>query len=100
MTREMIKALEARGFKRWAKPGYDRLYVNATVLGLDYDTYRTGNICWATFDGKEISNSQGRRYLAAKTYVDLLHGDAIVSTYDALREAAEKIIKEEISRLA
>lgn len=94
MTEEMIKGLEQRGFRRWTKPGYDRLYVYATVLGLDYDTYRTGNICWAVFNGKEISNSQARRYLNAKIYIDLLHDDRVVCEYDALREAAEKIVNE------
>ena len=39
-----IKRLEQAGFKRWEKNGYDRLYINASALGLRCDTYGSGHI--------------------------------------------------------
>ena len=66
-----IAALEAKGFKRWQKGTMDRLYVNAPVLGLECEYYRTGNIYRATFQGALISNSEGYRIKNAKTYIDV-----------------------------
>lgn len=94
MEDAMIKKLEEKGFKRWEKAGYDRLYINLSVLGLDYGKYKTGNISWATFKGKEISNSQCRRYLATKVYIDLLQGDRVHAEYVALAEAVQELLKE------
>lgn len=53
----MIKKFEDAGFKRWTKGGYDRLYIDATACGLEYDTYKSGNISSATFNGEAISNA-------------------------------------------
>lgn len=91
MTEERIEKLEALGFKRWTKNGYDRLYINSTHLGLELDYYKTGNIHHAEFKGDRISNSQGYRYKAAKTFYDL-KADKLVSEYEALREAAQELI--------
>lgn len=93
MTNEQIAKLEEMGFKRWTKSGKDRLYVNAKDLGLDVDYYKTGNVKWATFRGVEISNSEGRRMLNDKTYVDVQTGK-VFSTCAKLAEATEEIIKE------
>lgn len=93
MTDELIKKLEDVGFTRWTKAGHDRLYVNAKVLGLEVDYYKTGNVKWAAFRGVEISNSEGRRMLNDKTYVDVKTG-RVFSTCPKLAEAAEELIKE------
>lgn len=39
---DKIKALEDMGFKRWQKGTMDRLYINASTLGLVCEYYRTG----------------------------------------------------------
>lgn len=93
MTQEMIEKLEAKGFKHWMKGNIDRLYINASQLGLVCDYYKTGNIKAAEFNGERISNSQGYRYKASKTFVDVKTG-AVHSDIPALQEAAENIIKE------
>ena len=87
ITEEKITELEKMGFKRWQKNGMDRMYVNATTLGLIYNTYKTGNISSAQFDGVHISNSEARRMLDAKTYIDLVKG-LIVSGNATLANAA------------
>lgn len=92
MTNEQIARLEEIGFKRWTKAGHDRLYVDAKNLGLEVDYYKTGNVKWAAFRGTEISNSEGRRMLNDKTYVDV-KTDKVFSTCAKLAEAAEEIIK-------
>lgn len=92
-TEQKIAALEKKGFKRWQKGSYDRLYVNAGVLGLVCTYYRTGNISTSEFNGYSISNSHAYRMKAAKTYIDVktwtLHSDD-----DDLFEAAQKIMDE------
>lgn len=90
-TEERIAELEKMGFRRWTKAGYDRMYINAGVLGLECSYYKTGNISTAFFKGERISNSTGYRYKAAKTYLDLKTG-RVFSDYDELREAAEALI--------
>lgn len=72
--------LEARliqaGGRRWTKGEFNRIYFNnlAELYGLRYDTYRTGNICWAELDGERISNNSARQILftlnSAKVWYD------------------------------
>lgn len=71
---ERIEELEGLGFKRWQKAGYDRMYINATALGLEVDYYKTGNVASAYLDGEKISNRYGRELVSAKTYIDLKTG--------------------------
>ena len=89
MTNEMIAKLETAGFKRWTKGGYDRLYINAGVLGLVCSYYGTGNIRSATFCGDDISNSEARRMKAAKTFIDVktdtVYSDNVRLSHEAAR---------------
>ena len=72
--------LEARliqaGGRRWTKAGHNRIYFNnlAERYGMQFDTYNTGNICWATVDGERISNNSARQILsmlsAARVWYD------------------------------
>lgn len=72
-----IKRLERAGFKRWEKSGYDRLYINASTLGLRCDTYSSGYISVATYNGVLISNARARRMTAMRMYVDVVTGEFI-----------------------
>jgi len=87
---ERIDELEELGFKRWQKGTFDRLYINATQLGLVCQYYKTGNIKAATFDGDSISNSEAYRMKAAKTYIDVKTGE-VISTNKSLMKAAMKL---------
>lgn len=91
MTDKMIAKLEAKGGKRWIKGNMDRMYFNATVLGLELEYYKTGNIRDASFRGTGLSNSMGGRYKAAKTYIDLATGD-VHSDFDCLADAVRELI--------
>lgn len=62
-----IEKMTEMGFKRWQKNGMDRLYVNASVLGLDADA--------KTFQGKKISGGVARSMMNAKTYIDLVKNE-------------------------
>ena len=64
MTIEKINELENKGFKRWTKGNLDRLYINATQLGLECDYYKTGNVRSAWFNGDHVSNSEACRMKA------------------------------------
>ena len=87
---ERIEELEELGFKRWQKGQFDRLYINADKLGLECRYYKTGNIKSAWFGGEEISNSEGYRMKAAKTYIDVATGE-VISTNSTLRKAAMEL---------
>lgn len=91
MQDTMIAKLEAKGGKRWIKGNMDRMYFNATVLGLELEYYKTGNIRDASFRGTGLSNSMGGRYKAAKTYIDLATGD-VHSDFDCLADAVRELI--------
>lgn len=93
---DRIEELEAKGFKRWQKNGMDRMYINASALGLICAYYKTGNISNAEFRGNHISNSEGYRLKGAKTYIDL-NSKRIVSDSARLAAAAADLIGVEYS---
>lgn len=87
---DRIEELEAMGFKRWTKGGMDRLYINASALGLNCSYYKTGNVSNAWFDGYEISNCEARRMKASKTYIDV-KTEKVYSDNATLAEKAAEI---------
>lgn len=93
LTTTQIEALEQKGFKRWQKNGMDRMYINATRLGLELDFYKTGNISCAFLDGSRISNCQARRLREVKTYIDVETG-IVHSGNDDLLKNAQKLLDE------
>ena len=90
LDEKRIAELIEKGFNRWTKGNLDRLYINAAQLGLVCSYYKTGNISGAEFCGESISNSQARRYKAAKTFIDIKTG-RVYSDYPMLEEAARKL---------
>ena len=92
LSDKVIAELEKQGFNRWTKGAMDRLYVNASMLGLDCTYYNTGNISSADFCGEHISNSQARKMKAAKTYIDIKTGKAHSDSY-TLECKAEELLK-------
>lgn len=96
LTEVQIKNLEEKGFSRWTKGDYDRLYINAGKLVLECGYYNTGNIRSASFDGESISNSRARRMKAAKTFVDVRTG-RVYSDDDLLREAAADLVYDAVN---
>lgn len=104
MTENMIKALESKGFKRWTKGDYDRLYANAEDFGLYTESYNSGSIKYAELNGAKISNAAACRILAAKIYIDVKTGELITSRItddadeivEAVKAAIEEAEKEEV----
>ena len=86
---DRIEELEAMGFKRWTKNGMDRLYVDARRIGLEVDYYKTGNVSGATFNNCSISNSEARRMLSSKTYIDLIKRQIVSDNYTLAVKVAE-----------
>lgn len=62
-----VEALEAIGGNRWQKGDHDRIYFNdlASLYGLDYTTYKTGNVMSASLNGEKISNSKASKILSS-----------------------------------
>lgn len=88
---DRIEELTKMGFNRWTKNGMDRMYINATTLGLICTYRKSGSISCAEFRGEYISNSEGYRLKAAKTYIDLNH-KRIVSDSARLAAAVAELI--------
>lgn len=98
MNEKMIKALESKGFHRWTKGDYDRLYANAEDFGLYTESYNSGNIKYAELNGTKISNAAAGRILSAKIYIDVKTGELITSRItddaDEIVEAVKAAIAE------
>lgn len=88
MTKEMITRYEELGAKRWQKAGFDRLYINAAVLGLRCEEYKSGNIKEAYFQDERISNSEAAKMQAAKVFIDVATGE-LTCSYMPLMKAAQ-----------
>lgn len=93
MSDKMIERLAKKGFNRWTKGNMDRMYINASQLGLACSYHSTGSIKNATFCGDSISNSEARRLKADKCYVDLKTG-TITANNSRLSDAAQSLIDE------
>lgn len=89
ITEERITELTEKGFNRWTKGNMDRLYINASMLGLNCEYYKTGNIHNAWFNGTMISNCEARRMKAAKTYIDIKTSKVYSDNYTLKQAAAE-----------
>ena len=98
MTEKMIKALESKGFHRWTKGDYDRLYANAEDFGLYTESYNSGSIRYAELNGVKISNAAAGRILSAKIYIDIktdkLITSRITADADEIVEAVKAAIEE------
>lgn len=89
-NRDDIIAALTKKYGRWTKQGfngkvYDRIYFNATDLGMEVSYYKTGNVSSAAIDGESISNCEARRIMGSKAYFDLtdntLHMDGIMERH-------------------
>ena len=73
-----VETMTAIGGSRWQKNGHDRVYINNWVdyLPLEIDRYKSGNICWAAWNGETISNSQAAKLLGTidKVWFDAADG--------------------------
>lgn len=93
MTENMIKALESKGFHRWTKGDYDRLYANAEDFGLFTESYNSGNIRYAELNGVKISNAAAGRILSAKIYIDIKTDKLITSRITADADEIVEAVK-------
>ena len=84
---DRIEELEGKGFKRWTKGNLDRLYINASQLGLVCTYYKTGSISGAWFCGDRVSNGEGYRMKGSKTFIDI-KTERVYSDNEALGQAA------------
>ena len=89
---QAIDRLLSKGFNRWQKYGRDRVYVNATALGLRYTEDPSGAILNATFCGNPISGADAEHLLGCKTYVDVMTGE-IISKDDRLAQRVAEVLQ-------
>lgn len=57
-----VDTMTAIGGNRWTKNGMDRVYLNdwTRFAGLEVETYNSGNVRYAEYQGERVSNSQAR----------------------------------------
>lgn len=75
--------ITAIGGRDWQRDDKHRVYLNdpSAMIGLEIDTYGTGNISSATLNGERISNAAAGRLRGAidKVYLDVASGTIFVS---------------------
>lgn len=77
LTEDQIDRLIDAGGRRWTKAGYDRIYINWNVIGLELDFYKSGNVSWAAWQGDRISHTDGWRIQAGKAFVDIATSEIV-----------------------
>lgn len=83
LSEKTIKALESKGFNRWAKCDKDRLYFDLEKAGLlEIDRYKSGRISYSEFQGEEISHSLASKLLGVKVWLDVQTGKMYSKAYD------------------
>lgn len=93
LNEQQIKNMEAKGFNRWTKGDYDRMYFNIEDTdALDIEKYNTGNISYVELNGEEIAHSEAYRILSVKAYVDVATGKLVV--YGSYEEEREIVMDE------
>ena len=73
-TVNYVEKMQAKGFSYWSTADHKikRLYLNIKKSGLlNVDYYKSGNISSAEWMGNPISNSEARKLLNVKCYIDL-----------------------------
>ena len=94
LSEKQIEALEKKGFRRWTKGDYDRLYINVIKLPGVY-----GSSSELEIDGDKLSRTKSWKVSNAKIWVDVVtaevHADAAYHE-DFLKSAAEKLLSEVI----
>jgi hypothetical protein len=97
----LIDRLKALGGSLWEKGAFRRVYFNdaAALIGLKYQTYKTGNISNATQNGEEISNAEARRILdrVGKVYFDLVTGKFCSNGSQDALDAIAKTLRAKIA---
>lgn len=94
VTEKMVEFLKGIGANEWHKGSYNRLYLNEavdTLIGLETESYKSGNIKSAWLKGNEISNAEARRIIerTCKAYIDLDTME-LVSVNELLMTAIEE----------
>lgn len=94
LSEKQIEALEKKGFRRWTKGDYDRLYINVIKLPGVY-----GSSSELEIDGDKLSRTKSWKVSNAKIWIDVVtaevHADAAYHE-DFLKSAAEKLLSEVI----
>lgn len=94
LSEKQIEALEKKGFRRWTKGDYDRLYINVIKLPGVY-----GSSLELEIDGDKLSRTKSWKVSNAKIWIDVataeIHADAAYHE-DFLKSAAEKLLSEVI----
>ena len=94
LSEKQIEALEKKGFRRWTKGDYDRLYINVIKLPGVY-----GSSSELEIDGDKLSRTKSWKVSNAKIWIDVataeIHADAAYHE-DFLKSAAEKLLSEVI----
>ena len=95
LTEKQIAKLESKGFKRWTKGDYDRLYINAyNIHGIDTNWKKNGKKT-LSINGEELSYSKSAELSYMKIYIDVKTGE-VVADWDSVKALVEAEINEVI----
>jgi hypothetical protein len=94
LSEKQIESLEKKGFRRWTKGDYDRLYINVIKLPGVY-----GSSSELEIDDDKLSRTKSWKVSNAKIWIDVataeVHAEAAYHE-DFLKSAAKKLLSEVI----
>lgn len=93
LSETVINKLLEMGGKRWTKGAMDRVYFSCNFLDCEFEYYKTGNVKRAYHKGERMSNADGGRCKAAKSYIDVKTGEA-TSTMTYLQESLQERLQQ------
>lgn len=95
LTEKQIAKLESKGFKRWTKGDYDRLYINAyNIHGIDTKWEKNGKKT-LSINGEELTYTKSAKLSYAKIYIDVKTGE-VVTDWDNVKALVEAELDEVI----
>lgn len=98
LTEKQIAKLESKGFKRWTKGDYDRLYINAyNIHGIDTNWKKNGKKT-LSINGEELSYTKSAELSYMKIYIDVKTGE-VVADWDNVKALVEAELSEVIETL-
>lgn len=81
-----IEKLEKKGFRRWTKGNYDRLYIQGWQLEGITTNWKKNGKKTVSVDGVELSYTKSAIFgnYGSKNYIDVKTGEIFVSTEDSV----------------
>lgn len=99
LSSDIVKNLEAMGYRRWKKDGLDRLYITPEYFGLKTGKTRHGNHFYSRLADMKIDNTDARIIKKGKYFIDVNTGYiGIVIEDKNYAHTIKRLIREQLNK--